>query len=41
MIKIKDISSPFFMRPDYPSKLFTDQRNTYTALIAALAMDSL
>lgn len=29
-----------FMRPDYPSKIFSDQRNAYIALIVALAMDS-
>ena len=28
------------MRPDYPSKLFTDERMSYSMLMEALAMDA-
>jgi hypothetical protein len=28
------------MRPDYPSKLFTDERHSYFMLMEALAMDA-
>jgi hypothetical protein len=28
------------MRPDYPSKLFTDERMGYSMLMEALAMDA-
>jgi hypothetical protein len=30
----------YYMQPDYPHKLFSDKRNSYSLLMLTLAMDS-
>lgn len=40
-VYIRKLSSKFFMRPDYPSKIFYDKRSHYVLLMQMLAEDSI